>query len=152
MTLDEFAERMSFYSGTVFHFSNNRDSYCRSNKNTLGYYSPTSHAIMMCNENAGSAGELANTIAHETIHAGQSCLQSLVPFSKGIIGPREKMMVQKLYPSRQWQDEYNARAISNYLVQNIEESDRVGATISDACENVKTENLPRNSAIRALHR
>ena len=152
LTLDDFAERMSFSSGTQFNFSNSRDPFCRRNTNTLGYYSPASHTITMCNENAASADELANTIAHETVHAGQECFKSNVPFNKGILSSKEKAMVQRLYPSNQWQGEYNARAIANYLVRHMGESDRFSQVIEKACATIRTEHLPRNSSIRALHR
>nr|WP_137006786.1 hypothetical protein [Synechococcus sp. UW106] len=152
MSLEEFAERMSFSSGTDFRFSNNRDSLCKEKKGLLGYYRPSTHEITMCNENAKSAQEIANTIAHETIHAGQACLNSYVPFNKGVLSQREQIMVQRLYPPSEWEIEYNARAISNYLVGAIRESDHLASVIDDACSVVNTKNLPRNSSIRALHR
>lgn len=152
MTLEEFAERMSFSSGTDFKFSNSRDSFCKKNRNTLGYYSPALHAITMCNENSVSAVELANTIAHETVHAGQACFKANVPFDKGILSSTEKAMVQRLYPSNQWQGEYNARAIANYLVRRIGDSDRFAHLIENRCASISTNKLPRNSSMRALHR
>ena len=152
MSLEEFAERMSLSSGTDFRFSNNRDSFCKEKKGLLGYYRPRTHEITMCNENASSAQEIANTIAHETIHAGQACLNSYVPFDKGVLSQKEQSMVQKLYPRNEWGIEYNARAISNYLTGAIRESDRLARVIEDACSAVNTQDLPRNTSIRALHR
>ena len=151
MSLEEFAERMSLSSGTDFKFSNGRDLLCVDERGLLGYYRPSTHAITMCNENAESAQVLARTIAHETVHAGQSCLNSHVPFDKGMLNAREKEMVQNLYPYSEWKAEYNARAISNYLVQNIGESDRLASVIEEACYRVSTKGLQRNALIRALH-
>lgn len=155
MTLEEFADRMSFASGTPFKFSNQRDKLCKSRRNLLGYYTPANHSIVMCNENALSVRDLVNTIAHETVHAGQACFRGLVPHSKGLLSSAEINSVKSLYPQSEWGAEFNARSIANHLSnKNLNDADFVARLIEDKCEasGVGIKTLKRNMSIRYLHR
>lgn len=155
MTLEEFADRMSFASGTPFKFSNQRDKLCRSKPSLLGYYTPTTHSIVMCNENALSVRDLINTIAHETLHAGQTCFRGLVPYGKGNLSSAEINGVKSLYPQSEWGAEFNARSIANYISNiNLNDADAVARLIEDKCETsgMGSKTHKRNMSIRYLHR
>lgn len=158
MSVRGFTERMAGATGAKISFSEGRDKECRMSKYLGGYYSPSRHEIVLCNENSESPREIARTIVHEVVHAYQACIKGPVPFGHPNIDnhltAREAHYIAKSYPKSQHWMEVNARKISNLIA---DEDFFAGATlqsrVDQACGDMKSamRSLGSTRGIRKLH-
>ena len=82
MSVAGIADRMSRATGAEIKFSDGRDRECLISKYLKGYYPPSKHEIVLCNENANSVNSIVKTLAHEVTHAYQACANGPILLEK----------------------------------------------------------------------